>query len=225
MKTRLLKATLLLSLMALIAIPFEGMAKKGNPYHTKGTKEYEQVTAKLIGVWNIDSYKQKKDEKMGVIYDKATVEFSDINEKGTAGKATFRFYITKSIVDARVASWNEEENTISVDSYVVVATMDYKIHKKGDLVYLENQMNHPEITGEGEQLENFQGTETTFITSQSQMKDAGGINGLVGAAVMGKASGTEEFLPTIPTQVNYKDLEDTSAKLISISKINFELSK
>lgn len=225
MKTRMLKAAVLLSLIALMAVPFEGMAKKGNPYHTKGTKEYEQVTAKLIGEWNIESFAKKKDEKMGVIYDKATVEFSDFDENGNNGKAVFRFYITRSIVDNRIESWNKNETTLEVEDYVIVAEMNYKIHKKGDLVYLENQMNHPEISGTGEQLDNFRGTETVFISSQSAMKESGGIDNLIGAKVMGKASGTEDFVPAIPMQVNYKNLEDNSVELITIQKINFKLTR
>lgn len=224
MKTKILKTTLLLSLFALFTMPFEGMAKKDNPYHTKGTKEYEEVTAKLIGEWNIESFAMKKDEKMGTIYDKATVEFSDISEDNDAGTVTFRFYITKSIVDDRIASWNEQGTTLTVDDYVVVAKLNYKIHKKGDLVYLESQINHPEITGSGEQLENFQGRETVFITSQSEMKESGGIDNMIGAKIMQKASGTD-FVPSIPLQVNYKNITDSSVELITLQKTNFKLTK
>lgn len=224
MKTNVLKVTVLFSLIALLAFPFEGMAKKGNPYHTKGTKEYNEVTAKLIGVWNIESFTHKKDERMGVVYDKATVEFTDINEKEDGGKAIFRFYITEVIVDDRIASWNKEGTTLTVDNYIVVAEVNYKIHKKGDLVYLENQMNYPEIEGSGEQLSNFLGTETAFISSQSAMKESGGVDNLIGAKIVQKASKTE-FVPNIPTQVNYKNLKDNSVELITLQKINFKLTK
>ncbi|MFP4024712.1 MAG: hypothetical protein ACLFVR_09310 [Thiohalospira sp.] len=49
MKTNIFKQTFLVSLIALFILPFDGMAKKKNPYHTKGTKEYKKVTSKLIG--------------------------------------------------------------------------------------------------------------------------------------------------------------------------------
>jgi hypothetical protein len=224
MKTNIIKKTLLVSLIALFILPFEGMGKKKNPYHTKGTKEYEKVTSKLIGEWNIVSFAKKKDEKIGTIYDKATVEFTEFDENGQNGKAIFRFYIPKSTVDQRIEVWNKKENTLQVDRYVVVAEVDYSIHKKGDLIYLENQNSYPEIEGSGEQIENFRATEITFIASQSAMEESGGIGNMIGAKVMQKASGTE-FVPSIPTQVNYKNLEDNKVDLITIQKINFELEK
>ncbi|MFO7827960.1 MAG: hypothetical protein R6V23_05020 [Bacteroidales bacterium] len=224
MKTKIFKQALLISIIALLVFPLDGIAKKKNPYHTKGTKEYEKVTSKLIGEWNIVSFAKKKDEKMGVIYDKATVEFKEFDEKGDNGEAIFRFYIPKSTVDQRIESWNKKESTLEVENYVVVAKMNYKIHKKGDLIYLENQDSYPEIEGSGEQIENFRATEITFITSQSAMEESGGVGNLIGAKVMQKASGTD-FVPSIPTQVNYKNLEDNSADLVTIQKINFKLEK
>lgn len=224
MKTNIFKQTFLLSLIALFVFQFDGMAKKKNPYHTKGTKEYEKVTSKLIGEWNIVSFAKKKDEKMGIIYDKATVEFKEFDESGDNGVAIFRFYIPKSIVDQRIESWNKNESTLEVDSYVVVAKMNYKIHKKGDLIYLENQDNYPEIEGSGDQIENFRAVEITFITSQSAMEESGGVGNLIGAKVMQKASGTD-FVPSIPSQVNYKNLTDNSTDLVTIQKINFKLEK
>lgn len=147
-----------------------------------------------------------------------------LTKKEDGGKAIFRFYITEVIVDDRIASWNKEGTTLTVDNYIVVAEVNYKIHKKGDLVYLENQMNYPEIEGSGEQLSNFLGTETAFISSQSAMKESGGVDNLIGAKIVQKASKTE-FVPNIPTQVNYKNLKDNSVELITLQKINFKLTK
>lgn len=203
---------------------FSSYGQKKNPYHTKDTKEYTEVTSKLIGVWNIESFGKKNDEKIGNVYEKATVEFKEFDEEGKNGVAIFRFVIPKSTVDERIAVWNKKETTLNVESYVVVATVKFKIHKKGVLVYFEDQINHPEISGSGDQLENFQGTETAFITSQSQMKQSGGIGNLVAAKMTKTITGTD-FVPNIPNQVNYKDLTDTSVDLITLQKINFKLTK
>ncbi|MFP4024713.1 MAG: hypothetical protein ACLFVR_09315 [Thiohalospira sp.] len=130
----------------------------------------------------------------------------------------------KATVDQRIESWNKKETTLEIDSYVVVAKVNYKIHKKGDLVYLENQDSYPEIEGSGDQIDNFRATEITFITSQSAMEESGGVGNLIGSKVIQKASGTD-FVPNIPSQVNYKNLNDDSAELITIQKINFKLEK
>lgn len=201
-----------------------GQKRKKNPYHTEGTKEYTEVTSKLIGLWNIDSFGKKKDEKMGTLYDKATVEFKAFNDREYGGKAIFRFDIPRSIIDERIAAWNKKDATLAVDSYVVVVTVDYGIHKKGDLVYFESHINQPEIKGSGEQLTNFQATETGFITSQSEMKESGGLGNLAAAKFMKAVTGTD-FVPKIPTQVNYKNLTETSVDLVSLQKLYFKLTK
>jgi hypothetical protein len=151
------KKILIISFALICFISTYGQKQNKNPYHKKGTKEYTEVSSKLIGLWNIESFGKKKNEKIGAIYEKATVEFKEFDENGNGGVAVFRFVIPSSIVNERIDIWNKKETTLVVDSYVVIATVGYKIHKKGKLVYLENQSNHLEINGSGEQLENFQG--------------------------------------------------------------------
>jgi hypothetical protein len=218
-----MKHLLLFSFVLLFVINVNGQKKRVNPYQTEGTKEYEEVTSKLIGEWNILSFSSKKNEKIGVIYESATVEFKKFNENGGGGVAIFRFVLPRSIIDGRIAVW-KKDTTIIVDSYVVVANVEFKIHKKGVLVYLDNQVNYPEIKGSGDRFENFQEMEIGFITSQSSMKNKGGVKNLLGAKLMKVVSGTD-FIPKIPSQVNYKNLTDTSVNLIALRKVKFKLTK
>ncbi len=194
-----------------------------NHYHTKGTTEYNNVTAKLLGEWEVTSFNNRGDEQIGLLYDKATVQFIE-PENGGEWKTRFYFTIPKSIVDERIKKWNENEITVVVDEYIVVAELVFQISKKGELIVFENQSNYPLIKGSGEQLENFQGTETMFISSQSAMKQSGGLAGMAMARVTQSVTGTD-FVPRIPSQVNYKDLTDTSTELVSIQKVNFSLKK
>lgn len=219
-----MKKILVVTLLITCILSSYGQKGKKNPYETVGTKEYTEVTSKLIGLWNIDSFSKKNDEKMGTLYEKATVEFKAFNDREYGGKAIFRFVIPRSIIDERIAAWNKKDATLAVENYVVVVTVDYGIHKKGDIVYFESHINHPEIKGSGEQLANFQATETGFITSQSEMKESGGLGNLAAAKLMKTASGTD-FVPKIPTQVNYKNLTETSVDLVSLQKLNFKLTK
>lgn len=195
--------------------------KKTNPYHTPGTKEYKEVTSKLLGLWTISSFTQKKNDKMEA-YDNATFEFL---EKGiTGGEAIFRFKLKKDIVDQRLNAWNKKGVTLTVDEYWIICKVDFKINKKGVLVYLENPKNTVEITGSGEQLENFQGTENAYIETQSEMKDSGGLGNMIGAKILKEASGTD-FVPRIPSQINYKNLKDNSVEFITVAKHSFKLVK
>lgn len=196
-------------------------AKKTNPYHTPGTKEYKEVTSKLLGLWTISSFTQKDKDKMDA-YDNATFEFI---EKGiSGGEAIFRFKVKKDIVDQRLQAWNKKGVTLSVDEYYIICTVDFKINKDGVLVYLENPKSTVEITGSGEQLENFQGVEIAYIETQSSMKESGGLGNMIGAKLLKEVSGTD-FVPRIPSQLNYKDLTDNSVEFVTLFKHSFKLVK
>lgn len=217
-----MKNLLIVSFIMICFINVNG--QKANPYQTKGTKEYEEVTSKLIGQWTISSFSSNGKEKIGDLYDKAIVEIKDFDEKGKGGVAIFRFTIKRDIIDNRIAAWNKKETTITIDSYEVICNVDYNINNKGDIIYFENQANSVVIIGGGEQLENFQAKENAFIQSQSSMKNSGGLKNLAGAQLLKSVSGTD-FVPKIPGQVNYKDLSDTSVDLVTIQKVDFKLTK
>lgn len=226
MKTKIFKNSILLALIALFLIQADGnAAPKKNPYHNEGTPEYEQVTAKLIGEWNIESFMKKKDELMGVTYEKATVEFGYIGNNERWGEATFRFYIARSIIDERIAPIKKnDDEVLTVDSYVVVTTVKYRIHKKGKLIYLEDQMNLPEIEGSGTELEKFRGLESSLLATQAAMSNSGGLDNMIGAQIMKQASKTD-FVPAIPTQINYEDLTDNGVVIKGIGKVKWEMTK
>lgn len=208
-------------MIGLIMISFINVYAKKNPYHTPGTKEYSEVTSKLLGLWTISSFTQKDKDKMEP-YDGATVEFI---EKGiSGGEAIFRFKVKKDIVNQRINVWNKKGVTLTIDSYVVVCKLDFKISDKGVLVYLENPKSTVDIEGNGDQLENFQQTEKSFIETQSEMKESGGVGNMIGAKILKDVTGTD-FVPRIPSQVNYKNLTDNSVDLITLQKLNFKLSK
>jgi len=217
-----MKNLLIISFIMICFINVNG--QKANPYQTKGTKEYEEVTSKLLGQWTISSFSSNGKEKIGDLYDKAIVEIKDFDEKGKGGVATFRFTVKRDIIDNRIAIWNKKETTITIDSYEVISNVDYNINNKGDIIYFENQANSVEIIGGGEQLENFQAKENAFIQSQSSMKNSGGVRNLAGAQLLKSVSGTD-FVPTIPGQVNYKDLSDKSVDFKTILKVEIKLTK
>jgi len=217
-----MKKVLIFSFVLMFSITSFGQKKKGgNPYHTAGTKEYNEVTSKLLGLWTISSFTQKDKNKMEA-YDNATFEFVDKGIFG--GECIFRFKLKKDIVDQRLHAWNKKGVTLTVDDYYVICMAEFKISKKGVLVYLDEQQSTVEITGSGEQLENFRNTEKTYIESQSSMKESGGIGNLIGAKLVKDVSNTD-FVPKIPTQLNYKNLTDNSVDFIALQKINFKLTK
>jgi len=215
-----MKKVLVLCLIMLTCGSTYAKKKKANPYHTPGTKEYKEVTAKLLGKWKIISFSKKNDDKMGEVYDEASFEITDLS----GGLAVFKFKLKRDIVDQRLHAWNRKGTTLTVDDYYLVCTVKFGIHKKGDLIYLDNQSNSAVITGSGEQLENFQGVETAYIQTQANMKASGGLTGMLGAAVLKEVSGTD-FQPRVPTQVNYKKLKDTSVEFVSLFKHSIKMVK
>ena len=218
-----MKKIIIFSLVLLFSITAYGKKKKKvNPYHTPGTEEYTKVTSKLIGVWTISSFTQQKKDKLAA-FDISTFELMG----ATGAKAIFRFKLKKEIVDKRLHAWNRKGVTLTVDEYWVICKMDFKINKKGVLVYLENVQTTAEITGSGEQLENFQEVEALYIKKQSAMKESGGLGlkGMIGAKLLKEVSGVS-FVIRIPDQINYKNLEDNSVEFIApLSKFSVKLVK
>ncbi|MDD3077494.1 MAG: hypothetical protein PHH37_00090 [Paludibacter sp.] len=194
-----------------------------NPYMTQGTKEFTEVTSKLLGTWDIEFLGKKQNNEIGTTYQSGTVELK-FDQSSNNWTATFRFSLPQSTIDSRISAWNKKGETIAVDSYEVVSEFKFGIHKKGDIIYFENQNSVPDIKGSGEQLENFVNTESVFIASQSSLKNEGGLGGLVASAAIKGISGAN-FIPKVPSQVNYKNLTDNSVDFISIQKINLTLKK
>lgn len=219
-----MKNLILIGLALFCFIGLVAQTKRENPYHTSGTKEYQAVTAKLLGEWNISSFTKGKTERIGTDFVKATVEIREFNESRDAGSAIFRFVIPQAFVDERVASYSKDGNSVTVDIYIIEATVDFRIDKTGDIIYFEKQMNKPIIKGSGDKFELFQQKESEFITAQSELKNEGGATNLMTAKLLKTISSTE-FIPRIPSQVNYKNITDNSVDLITISKTNFKLTR
>jgi len=214
-----MKKHLIIGLALLCSLSSSGK----NPYHTAGTKEYTEVTSKLLGTWNIESFGKKDDNKIGSTYKSGTVEFK-FDQATNKWAAIFRFELPHSTIDERIALWNKKEKTLSVDSYAIVSEYQFMISKKGVLVTFENPSTKPEIKGSGEQIENFTASETTFISSQTSLKNEGGLGNLMVSAAIKGISGAD-FIPKIPTQVNYKNLADNSVDLVTLKKTDFKLTK
>lgn len=215
---------LLLLGIALLSFTFaDAQRGKNNPYHTPGTKEYMEETAKMIGTWNIESFVYSKKEKIGEVYTSGTLEIPDPEQTGKR-EVILRFELPRDVIDSRIKAWNKKGETINVDSYAVIVKYDLRIHNKGTLIYLENPSSTADIKGSGEQLENFINTEYNFIASQTSMKEEGGLSGMLGAKLMQSATGID-FIPRVNGQMNYKDLTDNSFELISAQKTTLKLKR
>ena len=218
-----MKKLLLLGIVLLSFTFADAQRGKNNPYHTPGTKEYIEETAKMIGTWNIESFVYSKKEKIGEVYTGGTLEIPDPEQTGKR-EVILRFELPRDVIDSRIKAWNKKGETISVDSYAVIVKYDLRIHNKGTLIYLENPSSTADIKGSGEQLENFINTEYNFIASQTSMKEEGGLSGMLGAKLMQSATGID-FIPRVNGQMNYKDLTDNSFELISAQKTTLKLKR
>ncbi|MDX9782853.1 MAG: hypothetical protein RBT35_07745 [Bacteroidales bacterium] len=218
-----MKKLLLLGIVLLSFTFADAQRGKNNPYHTPGTKEYIEETAKMIGTWNIESFVYSKKEKIGEVYTSGTLEIPDPEQTGKR-EIILRFELPRDVIDSRIKAWNKKGETISVDSYAVIVKYDLRIHNKGTLIYLENPSSTADIKGSGEQLENFINTEYNFIASQTSMKEEGGLSGMLGAKLMQSATGID-FIPRVNGQMNYKDLTDNSFELISAQKTTLKLKR
>ena len=219
-----MKKLLLLGLVLFSFTFAEGQRRgKSNPYHTPGTKEYIEETAKMIGTWNIESFVYSKKEKMGDVYVSGKLEIPDPEQTGKR-EIIMSFELPREVIDSRIKAWNKKGETINIESYSVVVQYEFNISNKGTLITFENPTSKPDIKGSGDQLENFINTEFTFIASQTSLKEEGGLGGMLGAKLMQSATGID-FIPRINAQMNYKNLKDDSFELISIQKTSLKMTK
>lgn len=218
-----MKKLLLLGIVLLSFTFSVAQRGKNNPYHTPGTKEYIAETAKMIGIWNIESFVYSKKEKIGDVYTSGSLEIPDPERIGKR-ELILRFELPREVIESRIKAWNKKGETINVESYSVIVKYDLNIHNKGTLVYLENPSSTADIKGSGEQLENFINTEFNFIASQTSMKEEGGLSGMLGAKLMQSATGID-FIPRVNGQMNYKNITDNSFELISAQKTSLKLKR
>jgi hypothetical protein len=222
-----MKRIVLLLALIMAVTATQAQRNKKNPYLTQDTPEYEALTAKMIGEWNIASFETTDGEQIGSTYPEASFVVSELGENGSL-IGTLTVAINQEAIDQRLNAWNKKGETVTVDSYKVIANIQMEISKKGDILYFENQENSVAITGEGEQLENFIQAENLYVSSQSSMKNAGGLGNLAGASLMKSVSGID-FVPVIPQQFNFEEVTDTSLKIFQAtlkkSKMKLTLTK
>ncbi len=197
-----------------------------NKYMDPDKDEFKEVTATLADTWKIQSYSRKKTgEMINSTYTKGTASLSEIKKKKRPGKAVFTFTVSPETIQGRIDAWNAKKKELEVDEYRIITKADWSISKKGDIIYFNKPVLSVEISGSGEQLENFQGFENGLVESSSEMKNQGGLGNLIGSKIMDKSSGTEEFLPKIPSQAEIVKNDDNSVTLRYLKKTTIELQR
>lgn len=208
-----------------VAALFTSVSAKKNPYMIPGTDEYNNVTAKLIGSYDISSYTKKDEgEQIGKTYVSGTMEIKEQEKKGRPGVVVFSFVVAPDVTKGRIETWGKKKKDLEVEEYKIVTTLEWNLSKSGDILYLEDGVSTAEIKGSGKKLKNFQGFEKSVLESASEMKNDGGLNGMMGSMIMSKSTGTDKFIPEIPSQTNF-EMTDDGMTFKNISKLGFEFKK
>ncbi len=190
-----------------------------NLYMTDGTEQFNTVTQKFIGTWDIDSYSRSGDEVIGDIFTKGALSLSF-----SPREAVFTFWVSDAFVDNNLADWKEKWPDIQVDEYMVISSGTWSISNSGEILYFNDMGNSIDIKGSGENFEGFYGAEQMkFVASESVGSDAG-LAWMLARSVTKSATGTDVLFPKVLEQYNF-DISENVINVTGRRENSFNISK
>ena len=210
----------------LLGFCFNSFGWGKNDYMDPESEEFAEVTVKLQGDWGIESYFRKSPgEMIGTTYISGKLSLKPIKKKKDPGEAVFVFTVSKDAIQGRIDSWNAKEKVLEVEEYKIITTAKWSVGDDGEIIYFKNPVSNVEVKGSGEHLENFEEFENGLFESSSQMKNEGGLGALIGSKVMDKSSGTDKFMPKVPSQAAITINGEDSVKLQYLKRTIIKLKK
>lgn len=192
-----------------------------NLYMSDGTNEFNSVTNKFVGNWNIDSYSRSGEETINSIFTKGTLSLDYASRE-----AVFSFWVSDSYVNSKLADWKEKWPDLEISEYKVISSGAWSISKSGEILYFHDMANSVDIKGSGENFEGFYGYEQMKFTASENAGANSGLAGMMARAATKKATGTDVLFPKILEQYNF-DLSENgkSIKVKGLRSNSFNISK
>lgn len=174
----------------------------------RDSNEYNTVTSRFIGEWEVLEYVVSGKNYFGDTYGKITKVF-DFDSR----QATITFCVSRSKIDEKLKDWKEQYPDLVIDEYKVVVSAYWKLSNSGEIIYLENPDPNLHITGSGSNFDGFYGWERTRFEASKAAGDAvtdggGGLLGMVASRVTKAATGTSDLFPKLMSQGNFDFSED-----------------
>lgn len=209
-----------LGVSLLIAVLFTSCSSS-NKFMSKETPEFEKVTINFIGKWAVNSFETGKLNLLERPYEKAAMTF-DFGSR----KATMNLWVSDAILGEKMADWKQKWHDLKVDSYKIILSADWRLSKKGEILYLENQVVNLDIRGSGENFESFYNWEKSKFESSKATSNQGGLAGLAMGKLVKTATGSSDLFPKLSEQYNFRfDSNNKSVRLYGLSKNQMIMNK
>lgn len=192
-----------------------------NRYMVEQTPEFERVTIHFTGKWSLNAYEDGKSSLLKHPYRKADMTF-DVASR----KATMDIWVSEVVLQDKLNDWKEKWPDLSVEDYKIILTADWRLSKKGDILYLENQNVNLDIKGSGENFESFYNWERSKFKSSKSAGSGGGLAGMALGGLAKMATGSGDLFPKIREQYNFEfNKQNQSLRLFSMGKSRLSMSK
>jgi hypothetical protein len=218
---------LLFSSALIFAVAFSSVQAKKNPYMTKGTDEYKNVTEKVIGNWVVNSYiRDDRGEQIPAIYKKATIEFVGLDGDGKRSDVVWKFYLSDSVVNARSTDDRAKDSTLKIDNYILKFNGKWDIYdKEANLLRITMEKN-PEIDvlGSGNTINDYAKGQNGLLTGANALGNISGPAGFIASKAAKAGTGLNDIIAEFPYKAEFS-LKDNTIDLKGNSNLLFKATK
>lgn len=211
----------------ILSIALSGAYAKKNPYMTRGTEEYKNVTEKVIGTWEMNSYNRSdRGEQIPGMYKKATLELIAMEKDGKRGNAVWKFYLSDSVVNDRSKAEREKDPALKVDNYIVKFNSSWDIYdKEPNLIRFSNDEDPElEIIGSGSTIADFISGQNGQLGGSKALGGIGGAAGFIAEKAAKAGSGLNDITAELPFKANFV-LKDNAIDLTGNGNLLFKAVK
>lgn len=218
---------LLFSSALIFTVAFSSVHAKKNPFMTKGTDEYKNVTEKVIGNWEVNSYiRDDRGEQLPGIYKKATIEFVGFEKDGKRSDILWKFYLSDSVVNARSNEDRTKDPTLKIDNYILKFKGKWDIYdKEANLLRIDIEKDPEiEILGSGNTINDFSKGQNGLLGGANALGNISGPAGFIASKTAKSGSGLNDIIAEFPFKAEFS-LKDNTIDLKGNSNLLFKATK
>jgi hypothetical protein len=218
---------LLFSSALILTVAISSAYAKKNPYMTKGTDEYKNVTERVIGNWIVNSYiRDDRGEQIPGIYKKATIEFVGSDNDGRRSDILWKFYLSDSIVTVRSSDDRTKDSTLKIDNYILKFKGKWDIYdKQANLLRIDIEKNPEiEILGSGNTINDFAKGQSGLLSGANALGHISGPAGFIASKAAKAGTGFNDIIVEFPFKAEFS-VKDNTIDIKGNSNLLFKATK
>jgi hypothetical protein len=168
----------------------------------KDTKEYSEVTAKLIGDWGVTEYNVDGEKLLRSKYEKMTANFDFATKT-----VKLSIWVAEGTLADKLLDWKKEFPGIKVNEYKITYTATWEVSFDGETLSFINPNTDLVIKGEGENFDGFYQWEKSKF-NMAKSSDDGSLLGSALGSLAQAATGTSDLFPEIEDSYQIYSISD-----------------